>query len=450
MPTLPNQADTSDLPVLGSKEYREAVARIERELVRKFAWTAQHDGIVYRDDPACIRPMDDKTFNRVSRFGHSFPFVDRNEKRQTFFYRMQDIVAVVDDPALDIGFVFAELVDFLPNKPPVTKDDMLRTVLNLWRKPPWPMNERQAEPTMFTDHVRYLFDGDEIATGHLLSYIAHILQRPEQRVNHALLITSEAKGIGKSTLGTIIRRLVGERNSSVAQTKDLKSQFDGWLMGKLVIQVDEIYEYGNWELANRLKPLLTEETISVNVKYGPQLTVRNYARFIIFSNHTAPIDLEEGDRRYFVVDSPAKPREAEYYERLHDFIDSTEGMATIYNWLMQRDLTGFKPFAPPPVTRAKEKIIESSGNPLYAYIANAVSSGHMIENLGPEFTLDAVQRLLHRDGFGAHARSTKELGVALREAGIEHLRVSKQGGRKWVYRLPGFYEPASAEPEPEF
>jgi hypothetical protein len=60
------------------------------------------------------------------------------------------------------------------------------------------------------------------------------------------MITSEAKGIGKSTLGQIVRRLVGEINSEVAQSKDVKRQFDGWLARKLAVQVDEVYEAGNW------------------------------------------------------------------------------------------------------------------------------------------------------------------------------------------------------------
>lgn len=103
----------------------------------------------------------------------------------------------------------------------------------------------------------------------MLNWIAHLVQRPSERIDHALLITSEAKGIGKSTLGSIVRRLVGERNCRVAQTKDLKSQFDGWLAGKLYVQVDEVYESGNWELANKLKSLITEPVVSVNLKCGP-------------------------------------------------------------------------------------------------------------------------------------------------------------------------------------
>src|SRR5258708_7233436 len=86
----------------------------------------------------------------------------------------------------------------------------------------------------------------------------------------------------------------------------LKSSFDGWLMGKLVVQVDEVYEAGNWDLANKLKPLITEPTVSANIKYGPQLEIENYARFLMFSNHSAPLNIQEGDRRYFVVNSKAQ------------------------------------------------------------------------------------------------------------------------------------------------
>ena len=76
--------------------------------------------------------------------------------------------------------------------------------------------------------------------------------------------------------------------------------------------MDEVYEAGNWDLANKLKPLITERTVSVNVKYGPQMEIENYARFLMFSNHTAPLDLEAGDRRYFVFDSKAQPRDDVY------------------------------------------------------------------------------------------------------------------------------------------
>jgi hypothetical protein len=54
-----------------------------------------------------------------------------------------------------------------------------------------------------------------------------------------------------------VRRLEGEQTSRVAQTKDLKISLDSWLVGRLGVQVDEVYQAGNWNLANKLKPLIT-------------------------------------------------------------------------------------------------------------------------------------------------------------------------------------------------
>src|SRR5262249_33324369 len=279
-------------------------------------------------------------------------------------------------------------------------------------------NKKAGEPTVFLQHVAYLLDDDQAAIEHVLNFLAHLIQRPQERVGHALLITSEAKGIGKSTLGTIVRRLVGEQNSRVAQTKDLKSNFDGWLVGKLVVQVDEIYEAGNWDLANKLKPLITEPTVSANIKYGPQIEVENFARFLMFSNNSSPLNIEDGDRRYFVFDSKAEPRGDAYYDTLHKYIASPRGMNEIYTYLKTRNLSHFNPHRRPPMTEAKQQIISDSQHPLREYISHAVASGHFQRMLGSEFTWDALQRQLDRDGYGSQAKNTKEVGMALHQAGV--------------------------------
>jgi hypothetical protein len=436
-PATEESDQSTTLPTEDSAAFWEADERIKRELVQKFAWTAQHRGIVYRGDPMAAPPMREYEFNRISRYHHSFHYRDRRGKTRKHYYRMEEILVGLDDPDMDFGFICAEGVEFMPGEPELATDDLGRKLLNLWKPPGWGIAADNGEPTIFLNHLSYLLDGDDAAIDHVLNYMAHMVQRPSQRVNHALLITSQAKGIGKSTLGTIMRRLVGERNSRVTQTKDLKGQFDGWLVGQLLIQVDEIYEYGNWDLANKLKPIITEPTVSVNIKYGPQVEVRNYARLILFSNHTAPIDLESGDRRYWVFDSQAQPRDPAYYEELNRVIDSHNGMNAIYMFLMQRDLTDFKPFASPPMTKAKETIIGASGNPLGHYITEAVESGHFAREFNSQdFTFDQLQRQLVRDGYGHHAKNMKELGTALEAAGVTKHRKDTGESRQRFYRLP--------------
>jgi hypothetical protein len=426
----------------GSPEFDTARREAIKRVVAKYAYTAQHEGVVLRKNPLKQPPYRDFVFNRISRAEYGFRYLDGKGKLQIWFPSSEDLMKwldpywVAENPEeADVGLVIAERLEFLPGQPEITHDADDCRVLNLWRPPPWNFRDGAPAPTVFLEHVEYLLDGNREAIEHVLDFLSHLLQRPVERVSHALLITSQVKGIGKSTFGAIVRRLVGEQNSRVVQTKDLKGQFDGWLVGKLVIQVDEVYEAGNWDLANKLKPLITEPTVGVNVKYGPQIEIENHARFIMFSNHTAPLDLEAGDRRYFVFDSKAQLQNDAYYDRLHDFVESPEGMEAIYSFLMKRDLSAFNPHRRPPMTEAKQAVIEASTHPLRGYIRDAVESGHFRE-LGPEFSLDQLQRQLQKDGYGPQSKNLKELREALEAAGVTKVRKTANGSKRRLWRLP--------------
>jgi hypothetical protein len=88
------------------------------------------------------------------------------------------------------------------------------------------------------------------------------------------------------------------------------------------------------------------------------------------------------------------------------------------------------------MTEAKEEIIEASTHSLRTYVLNAVASGHFRENLGEECTMDGLQRLLHKDGFGPQSKNFKELGQALAIAGVTQTRKSVAGKKIRMYKLP--------------
>jgi hypothetical protein len=109
--------------------------------------------------------------------------------------------------------------------------------------------------------------------------------------------------------GVAVGFLAGKSNHARMDTAILKSGFAGLLAAKLVVQVDEVYEAGNYALANSLKPKVPEGDLPINVKYGAQIVVRNFARWLMFSNHTAnPLALEPGDRRFFMVECKEQPK----------------------------------------------------------------------------------------------------------------------------------------------
>jgi hypothetical protein len=429
----------------GSPEFEAKQKEMLAKVCAKYAWVAQQGGYVLRKTPLKLQPYENWVFKKICASEFGFPY--RSQKGRTYYWHPGDHVdrpmAMYFEPEYFDGeytsepFVIAERIEFLPGEPELTHDADDCRVLNLWRPPAWELDESLPEPRAFLDHVSYLFDGEPAAIDHVLNFLAHLVQRPQERIAHALLLMSEAKGIGKSTFGTVVRRLVGEQNSRVAQTKDLKGQFDGWIMGKLVVQVDEVYEAGNWDLANKLKPLITEQRVSANIKYGPQMEIENYARLILFSNHSAPLNIEDGDRRYFVFNSKAQPRGDSYYDALYKFISADDGMNSIYSFLQKRDLSAFNAFRRPPMTEAKQEIIASSVHPLRTYIAEAVASGHFATQLGGlEFTMDAFERVLVKDGYGQHAKNHRELGLALKDAGVDKIRVAEDGKKIRKWRLP--------------
>lgn len=166
------------------------------------------------------------------------------------------------------------------------------------------------------------------------------------------------------------------------------------------------------------------------------MEIENFARLVLFSNHGAPINIEEGDRRYFVFKSNAQPRDDLYYDQLYKFIDGPDGMDAAYTFFSKRDLSHFNAFRRPPLTTAKKEIVEDSVHPLRTYVVECVQSGHFATTLTRQFTFDALQRQLTKDGYGPQARNTRELGEALKAAGVTSSRPTIKGKKVRMYSLP--------------
>lgn len=232
----------------------------------------------------------------------------------------------------------------------------------------------------------------------------------------------------------------------------MKDSFDEWIAGRLVIEISEVYEAGNWTLANKLKPLITEPMVSVRGLYKGQRMVRNHARFVMFSNHEAPLSFEDGERRYFIHNSKAVRQGDDYYVRFADECLSGGGVEDIYAWLMRRDISGWKPLAPPPETASRAAAIEASVNPLFAYVAEHAASGRlatMLTNGRGPFSFADMQDALAKSPMATNARNKSELTGALEAAGFTRARETIEGSRKWLWSWP-YQNVRQAEDDTDF
>ena len=81
------------------------------------------------------------------------------------------------------------------------------TVFNLYR-PPHIEPGNAAEAGRWLDHVRKVFPDD---ADHIVQWLAHRVQRPHEKINHALVLGG-LQGIGKDTLLEPVKRAVGPWN----------------------------------------------------------------------------------------------------------------------------------------------------------------------------------------------------------------------------------------------
>jgi len=197
---------------------------------------------------------------------------------------------------------------------------------------------------------------------------------------------------------------------------------------------------GRRDTANNLKPLITQPTVSINKKYAKHREVPNTANFIFFTNHSDAIPMDEGERRYHVVQRTQPKREQSYYDELWSW--SMNNLGVIMNWLLKRNLSKFSADKAPPLTDAKRDMIEASRPIIETEIKE------MIDDFTGPFELDLVEfkcvvtelrDLNIREASNANvARAIAQLGgIKLRQRkaninGREH-KVSLWAVRNWGY-----------------
>lgn len=269
-----------------------------------------------------------------------------------------------------------------------------------------------GDPSTFVEFLSHLVpDADERA--HLLKVLAHLVRHPGVKLHHAIILGSRAQGVGKSTLLEVMMDLCGRHNSRKATHDELTSNFHSFFLRNALVLVEELNLGSGRGAYNMLKDMITGSTFPMNRKGKEVEEIPNKVNFIFLTNLAVPLLLDEDDRRFFVIDSPATKRPAEYYTSLHEWLRRNMGVVRAY--LDGVDLTEFNPFAPPPMTEAKRRLISSSIDPA------AMLLREMIDSWTPPFNRDVVLRA--------------EIEKALREGGYrlnerELLRVLEEAGAK--------------------
>lgn len=194
-----------------------------------------------------------------------------------------------------------------------------------------PIRPAPGDWTPWLDYLEHMFPVEE-DRAQVKRWCATLIARPATRMIYGLLLMSESQGVGKGTFARILADLVGRANASFPSANMIvESPFNGWISGKRLIIVDEIYEGHSWKAYNKLKPYVTDETIEVNVKHIATWSMPNWTHYVLMSNSRAALKLEAKDRRWLVPEVTEAVWEEERFAAFYLWLRSG-GLSAISMW----------------------------------------------------------------------------------------------------------------------
>ena len=250
------------------------------------------------------------------------------------------------------------------------------TLFNLYRPSRLELGDA-ALAERWLAHVRAVYDEDDAA--HVIRWLAHKVQRPAEKINHALVLGG-AQGIGKDTLLEPIKHAVGPWNFQEISPTHLLGRFNGFLKS-VILRVNEARDLGEvdrFSFYDRTKMYTASppDVLRVDEKNLREYYVFNCLGFIVTTNHkTDGIYLPADDRRHYVAWSQHTKDEFSpaYWNELWGWYQSG-GFGHVGAYLAEFDLTGFDAKAPPPETAAFWDIVNANSAPEDAELADVLEA----------------------------------------------------------------------------
>jgi Family of unknown function (DUF5906) len=203
-----------------------------------------------------------------------------------------------------------EQMTWAPGLPMIIKDRLISdggwierkrvSCFNIYRPPIIaPGDPTQAGPWL--EHAHKVF-GDNAE--HIVKWLAHRVQRPQDKINHALVLGGP-QGIGKDTLLEPVKYAVGPWNFAEVSPTHMLGRFNGFLRS-VILRVSEARDLGDtdrFQFYDHMKAYTAAppDVLRVDEKNLREYSILNCCGVIITSNHSDGIYLPADDRRHFVA-----------------------------------------------------------------------------------------------------------------------------------------------------
>ena len=279
---------------------------------------------------------------------------------------------------------------------------------NLWAG--WPTVPKEGNCEKILELLRYMCqreapDVREKLFDFVIKWLAFPIQNPGAKMK-SCLVYHGPQGTGKNLLFEAVMQIYAKYGSILDQ-KALESEFTEWASKKLFVIADEVVARSEvYQVKNQLKVLITGSKIRINPKNILAYDETNHLNLVFLSNERMPVVLEEDDRRHAIIWTPDKLSE-EYYTAVADEMVNG-GIAALHHHLLNIDLSDFNEHTKPPMTLAKQDLIELSKDSIIRFYEDWHSCN--IFNFVPNPVLsddlyDLYRKWCHKEGIKNAAKN---------------------------------------------
>jgi len=267
--------------------------------------------------------------------------------------------------------VYSDGLVFSPN------EEITEKSWNLWKGYSYKANSNGKSKSFFDFIKNIICSGNEEHYNYLVSLMAHVVQFPEKKEGIVVALRGE-QGIGKNFFIENFGKLFGNSYIEVLNSEALVGKFNKQLQNKLIVFADEIYTFFGGQdgikSRNLLKGMITGNDMIIEMKGKDSYVAKNLIRFFFASNSEWVAPVENGDRRYFVLDvSSEKKENGEYFGSIYNDLLSG-GYEDLLFELQSKDIFDFD-FRKIPLTKAKSEQAYYTADPLIRFLVDAINEG---------------------------------------------------------------------------
>lgn len=255
-----------------------------------------------------------------------------------------------------------ERITYEPGQAKITKAQEYNT----WYG--WGCEPKAGSVQSWHDLMDLLFGDEHDSRKWFEQWLAFPIQNPGRKLFTSAVLWGPETGTGKSLVGYTVGEIYGKNFGEIGN-QELHASFNEWAINKQFILGDEISGSDKRQEADKLKSLITQKQLRINMKNLPTYVVPDCINYYFTSNHPDAFFLDDQDRRFFIHrTAPVKRREPEFYHQYMLWLHNG-GNSALFDYFLNLDTSSFDPTAPAPATASKAELVDHARSDLSSWVS---------------------------------------------------------------------------------